>query len=177
MPANDPRKARLVWARAPSDRGENIRLAVQSKTTRPLVHTGRLRAIGEFMGLILLEGILQDPPQIYQGIKRPYFGEGLDNFVYAYTCDPLISYTYSPRDQFDNTGPHEIEPPRRDSVFTVFVTLARPVVEDALRELSSADQDVRGTILGWEWTKATPGMRPRVPEAWRTRYRRRVWPQ
>jgi hypothetical protein len=31
MPANDPRKARLIWVRAPSDAGESIRLAVQKK--------------------------------------------------------------------------------------------------------------------------------------------------
>jgi hypothetical protein len=82
MPANDPRKARLVWARAPSNAGESIWLAVQSRTTRPLVDTGRLRAIGEYMGLILIEGVLQDPAAIFQGIRRPYFGEDLDNFCF-----------------------------------------------------------------------------------------------
>lgn len=121
MPANDPRKARLIWARAPSDGGESIRLAVQSKTTRPLVDTGRLDAMGEYMGLILLGGVLEDPVAIFQGIKRPYFSDGLDNFIFAYTSCPRISYTYYPGDRFRGTGPHEVSPPTNRSIFTVFV--------------------------------------------------------
>jgi hypothetical protein len=98
-------------------------------------------------------------------------------FVFAYTCDPLISYTYYPDDRFRGTGPHEVASPDKDSVFTVFVTLARTMVEEAVKEFGPEDQDIRGTILGWEWTKATPGKRPRVPESFLTRYRRRVWPK
>jgi hypothetical protein len=176
MVANDVRKPRLIWARSLSETGGEIRLAVQSKTTRPLVETGRLEAMGEYMGLILLEGVLQDPIHIYQGIKRPYFGDGLDNFVYAYTCSPLVSYTYYPGDRFRGTGPHEIAPPAQEAVFTTFVTLARSVVKEAVEEFGPDDQDIRGVILGWEWTKASPGSNPRVPEAFPSRYRRRVWP-
>jgi hypothetical protein len=131
--------------------------------------------MGEYLGLILLGGILEDPVAIFQGIKRPYFGDGLDNFVFAYISCPLVSYTYYPSDIFRGTGPHEVRPPTNASVFTVFVSLARSVVEEAVKEFGPEDQEVRGAILGWEWTKASAG-NPRMPDLFSTRYRRMVWP-
>ena len=175
MPTNDPRNQKLIWAQYPSIGDNVIRLAVSSTVTRDLVETNRLEAMGEYSGLIFSEGVLQSPTAIFQGIRRPFLADGLDNFVYAYVSAPHISYTYYLRDRFDGTGPHEVPAPGLPSVFVVFVTLARSVVSEVEQEFHLANQDIRGVILYWEWTKASATDRL-LPDGHAERYRRRVWP-
>jgi hypothetical protein len=166
------RSIRVVTARSPTSTVSMIKLGVQNRTTRPLVEDGRLSALAEYVGIIVAGEVLQSPTAIFQGIKRPFLGDGLDNFVFVYISNPPETFHYYPRDRFAGTGPYPDYAPE-NSVFVVFVSLAPPVVEAGRKELGSTDDSIRGVILGWEWTSASQG-NPRLPKGFGTRYRRQV---
>jgi hypothetical protein len=166
------RNIRIVSARAPTTAVTMITLGVQNKTTRPLVETGRLSALAEYVGLIVGDEVLQHPIAIFQGIKRPFLDDGLDDFVFIYISNPEETYHYYPRDRFEGTGPYPDYAPS-NSVFATFVSLAPPVVEAICKDLGSTDDNIRGAVLAWEWTTASEGD-PRLPNGFATRYRRRI---
>ena len=132
-----------------------------------------MAALGEYVGLIFGDGVLEIPVAVFQGIKRPYLRDGLDNFVFAYVSNPKATYCYAPRDRFEGTGPH-VDAAPKDSVFVVFVSMAQSMLQESTSEGHSADDGVRGVILAWEWTLASSDD-PRLPEFYQTRYRRTLW--
>lgn len=94
VPKNNPDYPKVVWARAPELVPRYIRLAVSEKTLSTLFATQRFAAMGEYAGLILGQGVLIRPSAIYQGLKRPFHGPGMDETVYAYVSRPAMSFTY-----------------------------------------------------------------------------------
>jgi hypothetical protein len=171
---NDPSKSKLVWARLPQVAVAYSRFAVSASTSTTLRVSNRLVSLGEYMGLIFSGGVLEDPVAIFQGIKRPYLSEGLDNFVFVYVSNPKCTFYYALRDRFKGTGPHEDGAPK-ESVFVVFVSMAPNMIQAATASGNSPDDGVRGVILAWEWTPASSDD-PRMPEYYQTRYRRMIWP-
>jgi hypothetical protein len=162
------RNVRIVLARAPV-RGANVYLGVHHNTTRPMVASGRLAGLGDYVGLIYGMGILENPVAIFQGLNRPFFGGSLDASVYAYINKPHTSFTFA------ISGPHAPPTPiaaPADSVFVSFVTLAKDVVDDVRATLPG--ETIGGAILYWEWTLAD-AMVPHLPDGYQTRYRRPVW--
>jgi hypothetical protein len=171
---NDPSKSKLVWGRRPQVEVAYSQFVVNGSTAATLRQSNRLVALGEYMGLIFSGGILESPVAIFQGIKRPYLSEGLDNFVFVYVSNPKCTFYYALRDRFKGTGPHEDGAPK-SSVFVVFVSMAPSMIQAAIANGNSADDTVRGVILAWEWTPASLND-PRMPEFYQTRYRRMIWP-
>ena len=118
--------------------------------------------------------LFESPVALFQGIKRPYLAEGLDSFVYVYASNTAITSYYSIHDRWKNTGPH-VDAPPDNSVFTIFVSLARDMIERMLVNENSPGTDVRGVILAWEWTAAAVED-CRLPEAHQTRYKMHLRP-
>jgi len=172
MSKNDPAKGRIVIARAPRH-GMDVRLGVHHKTTRTLATSGRLASLGEYVGLIHKDGVLEDPVAIFQGLNRPYFGTSIDGSVHVYVATPPVSYTFTGVSAHSGQGPLPIPAPR-NSVFAMFVTFAKDVVDDVQGTFASPADTIGGVILYWEWTMADSSA-PDLPDGHQTRYRRMVW--
>jgi|SRR5580658_1501216 hypothetical protein len=174
-PKNDPLVSRVVWARSPKQAGdvEYVRLGVHHLTTRKMVESGRLAAIGEYCGLIHGEGLLAAPAGIFQGLKRPLSAPGMDGRVYAYITVPHTNFTYSGENRHEGSWLRNAALPSR-SVFVVFVSFGKDVVSDVAESLGPADSEIGGAILYWEWTLADD-IETRLPIGYKDRYRRMVW--
>lgn len=163
-----------VLAQFPACGHGSIPLVIEPDNIRVLLQSGRMAALGELVGLIFGDAVLSAPIAIFQGLRRPYKGEGVDNFVYAYVSRPRCTYSFKPNQRNERRKPDVLVPPKH-SVFVTFVTLQREMVEGAERILSQAGAGARGVVLGWEWTFAAPE-NPDLPQGHGQRYRRRVWP-
>lgn len=130
----------------------------------------RYDAMGQFSGIIRQDQCLLSPDAIFKGLKRPLHSKGIDNFVFAYACNPPANYRFDP--SRPNSGPDIVVRPR-NSVFVVFVSLTRPMLNDSQRILSCPVGTFRGVILGWEWTPEAPGTN--LPLDYRTRYTKEIW--
>lgn len=168
-----PASHRIVIARAPETEFRQIRLGIHYKITRDLERTGRLAAIGEYVGLIVGDCVLFDPQAIFQGLRRPFNGPGKDDTVFIYVSNAQVSYTFAPGTKNTDVGPQRISPPA-ESVFATFVSLSPDVVEDARESLDPADRMIDGVILYWEWTQASRSQ-VRLPRDHEQRYRRLIW--
>ena len=175
MPTSPERPAshRVVIARAPEVDFRQIRLGLHYKIVRDLEKTGRLTAIGEYVGIIVGECTLFDPVAIFQGLKRPFAGPGKDETVFVYVSNAQTSYAFSPGTKNTDLGPQRMAPPA-ELVFVTFVSLSPDVVDDVRQSLDPIDQAIDGAILYWEWTQAS---RSQVwfPRDHEKRYRRLVW--
>ena len=152
MGKNDPNKARITIARAPVH-ATDVYLGVHHKTIRTLASSGRLAAIGEYMGLIHDIGVLENPNAIFQGLNRPYMGSSVDISIYTYVTKPDRSYIFTAPGVYQGQGPSRIAAPL-NSVFIAFVSFAKAVVDDVQATLTTPGDVIGGVIFYWEWTIA-----------------------
>jgi hypothetical protein len=109
MGKNDPNKARITIARA-SVHATDVYLGVHHKTIRTLASSGRLAAIGEYMGLIHDIGVLENPNAIFQGLNRPYM-DLVSISRYTYMLRNQIGVVFLPPQVFTrDKALHELQP-------------------------------------------------------------------
>jgi hypothetical protein len=173
IPRNDPTTPKLVWARAPDEQTRYVRLSVDEKTLTTLFESRRLASLGEYAGLIFGLGVLNHPAVIYQGLKRPFLGPGVDDTIDAYVSRPHLSYTYRPEKILTNAELRTLPAPI-NSVFIAFVSLAIGVVEEARIASRPAGPEIDGAVRYWEWTMASESD-PNIPRDADSRYGREVW--
>jgi hypothetical protein len=173
FPKNDPATPKLVWARAPDEETRYLRLSVDEKTLTTLLDSRRLASLGEYAGLIFGIGILNHPTAIYQGLKRPFLGPGVDDAIYAYVSRPAVSHTYRPAKILTNAELQTLPAPL-GCVFIAFVSFTTGVVEEAGITSQPADPEVDGVVRYWEWTMASESD-PNIPRDADSRYGREVW--
>jgi hypothetical protein len=168
----NPKTHRVVLARAPTVEAQQVMLGLHYKVAQDLVETGRLAALGEYVGLIFGASVLLDPVAIFQGLNRPFRGPGVDETIYAYVSTPGWNYTYAPPAN-STEDPRRVLPPS-ESVFVTFVSFVQSVVDEAKASLDPADRAIDGVVLYWEWTIASRSQ-PSLPREHQERYRRPIW--
>jgi hypothetical protein len=162
---------KIVRARAPSGDGGIIPVTIDPSHLRVLLEAGRLTALGELVGLIIQDSVLEMPTGIFKGLRRPLLREGVDDFVFAYVTRPSLTYKFALGARNDHHTPDKLIA-QDDSVFVIFVTLSRDIINEVAMTYEEAQ--CRGVVLGWEWTCADPDD-PNLPEQADKRYRRRIW--
>ena len=168
----NPKTHRVVLARAPTVEPQQVMLGLHYKVARDLVETGRLAALGEYVGLIFGASILLNPVAIFQGLNRPFRGPGVDETIYAYISTPGSSYTFTPPES-STESPRRVPPPS-ESVFVTFVSFLESVVDEVKASLALADRTIDGAVLYWEWTISSRSQLS-LPREHQERYRRPVW--
>jgi hypothetical protein len=176
-----------VTAMHPHDPTRQISLICHPQTVTKLAQWGDRWSIGAFWGLVHGDPprhpdpeapanasfpVLRKPIAVFQGLKRPLRDQTLDEETYIHVSNPPFTCYY--KDHVNFGGVIKQEKPPIESVFTVFASLNRDLVDAALADMSGSAHNINGVILLWEWTDRSPE-NPSLPFEYGTRYVRELW--
>lgn len=188
---SDPRRQKLVRARAPNIEGGLVTLVVDVETLRSTVRlkNGQNDKLGQYCGLVhgnvwglsadpahAGEGTpgLTQPTAIFAGLKRARNHSPDDNNTHVYVTNPGRNYVYPPADRFSGVGPTRALVPV-NAVFVAYVDFDSGRVDAVLTGMSyNPGYAVSGVVADWEWVVASP-RDPRLPADSNTRYARKIW--
>jgi hypothetical protein len=165
FPDPPPRRSReLVRVCSPFDKKQELLLFRDPDMWNAAQAAGDLDKMGEYEGLIHsgMEHVdgkgLHGAHACYQGLMRPRLTKELDEEVCVFITKPRKSATFVPTSKPGIFELREAPKPGYPAVFTVLAEIPEDPSDARLVAWAALAQtkEVRGRILDWEWTVASP---------------------
>jgi hypothetical protein len=176
-PVNDPRKARLVWAKSPIQGRDYDKLIIHPETMRLCERLGETHKMGQYFGLIHgnIEGMdddgttgLLEPNAIFRDIERAVSNKSSENY-YIFVTSPNKNYRCLINDRGQANELIRTNIPRA-SVFLTFVEYEPDIINTLSLECGyTAQDDIAGVIQDWEWVLYSDEA-PHLPADCETRF-------